>query len=355
MPIDSASTKASAKDLCPFCSYDRTGLPAGDRCPECGKISRPTKGQPRKHDLFGRAPLAYLRRVQLAMWTLALGALVATVSYLSFWYGGEPTMRVVSVIASAMYFVGVWVMTAPRESPALSKEVTRLEFKHLRWVNRGTQSLWFVSHGLAVLFIQGYVSHDIFRVIVAATFTIAAVGLVPFSAQLAWFARWACDDGVASRLNASAWGLGLPVAWFGLLTLTGGAPTGLIGFIVVLVSIAMFLSVIFAVFIYLWSCVTLAGTTSWAIRNWHDAQARDQRERDRAEETARKNARRAKPKSAAAHNPGGINHAQRDAEFEAAFSQISKSSDTPASAPIPKNIHRIERRSDDDPIPLEPE
>lgn len=355
MPMKSASAKTEAKDRCPFCGYDRAGLPSKDRCPECGKVARPTRGQPRKHDVFARAPLGYLRLVRTAMWMLALGAIVATVSYLSYWYGGDISMRVASVIACAVYFAGVWVMTAPRESPSLSKAQTRQEFKVLRWVNRATQSLWFVSHGLAVLFIMDFVTHDIFRVIVAATFTVAAVGLVPFSAQLAWFAGWACDDTVASRLNASAWGLGLPVAWFGLLTLTGGAPTGLIGFIVVLVSIAMFLSVIFAVFVYLWSCITLAGTTSWAIRNWYDAQARDAREKERAEEAARKQAKRAAAKPASAYNTGGAKHAQRDAEFDAAFSKISKSSETPSGGPLPANIHRIERRSDDDPIPLEPE
>jgi hypothetical protein len=227
MPVDPRELAGRAKPSfqevidtdrpCGRCGYNLKGLPAGGRCPECGTaiVRGNRKGAARFSDNLTDAPLYYLKTLAAGTWMLGGGVGCIVLMVLWEWLAVFRLVRVPNSwpmvvaatfgVASLMWWVGVYICTAPRPVSERTLRDAMLESVALRWVNRSTQAAWVAS---AVAFFAGErlpAPQDEWAQWASLAFAIIGVlGVIPLAIQFSSLAEWAGDTDLAGKFRVCA-------------------------------------------------------------------------------------------------------------------------------------------------------
>jgi hypothetical protein len=321
---------------CGQCGYSLVGLPDGAVCPECGAAVRQRRSRHGRlmPETLIDAPMWYLVQLARASMLLALAAVAATVMAI---FAAQLLSDRVSPLASSIVWgvigvawcIGVYFSTEPRATSTASG--LKMEFRRLRWVNRGTQAMWLVALGAGVLIgiveaklaaaAPGTAVGGLGRALMllawvdALASLIAFLGLVPLCVQLGAIAEWAQDDGLHSLFRGS----GSALALAGLLSLgisLGGGIGGL-GLVLALLSPFAILLFLGGMAVFVWSVIDLARASIWAINNAHNAQEVSDRRAERfREERARQQARLERQEAAGQARPFTSSAAQTSGRLD---------------------------------------
>lgn len=301
-PIQSPKRTPSAVELlpddavCRKCKYSLAGLPAGGVCPECGTPI--VRGRKRHYldENMTDAPVHYLRLLAAGCWCMALSGPVAAVFLLTAFRQTSWTWALSAAGAGAMWFLGVCIVTRPRETTARATSDLKQEWKYFRPIAR-LGSLGFAAGALAYAATIQATSAAIanaavngaaftvtpeliaFRALSGLGLLVALCSLVPLSVILVDLSNWAGDTQLAERLRLAASGvavgavaLALAIPLIAIFKSFG--PLQLVLYGVVIVGGLLFAG---GSLTFLVCSVQLAGMSLWAVSNSITAIERDER------------------------------------------------------------------------------
>jgi hypothetical protein len=303
---------------CQRCQYNLRGLKTGERCPECGTVIS-LIGRARFVSSLTDAPIGYLQRLMLGCYMMGGAAmLMATVPGFAWIMGLRPAWSATQMILPLpvmLWAVGVWIVTAPRQTGPQERVDTTREWRRLRGWTRASQAVLAVG----MLFAGVGASLEYFAMqatraawlatnpnpmvtplpatplsLEAKVFLIGGgvlsllgyLGLPALAVMMARLADWANDTGLADRLRLSVMGIaGGPVlagVFLGLVPLTGFAPLIFYSLWIGWVGVLLF---VLAFGQFVWGVFQFASMSRWARRNALEALESDVR---RAAKVARR-------------------------------------------------------------------
>jgi len=286
---------------CSHCKYSLRGLRSGGRCPECGT---PIAYRARRHrfdDQLTDAYPHYLKTLALGCWLMFAGALSTGLLLMVARATSEPALAAAAGVAGMVWWVGVWIVTRPRETSAVPRTELEREWLRCRWVARLSQIGWAVAGvgmcgtiittraaiAAAVMNVLPYTPTAAvrsFESITALGNFAGLLGLVPLCIFVASLADWAGHSLLGDRFRTSAYlvtigtlaaVLTLPVLVAKKATLFGPA-----AFVAYTIAILGWLAFVLGMGMLLLSLARLASMSLWAINN---AQTRAESERRIAE------------------------------------------------------------------------
>lgn len=292
--------------ICAKCSYSLRGLRSGGRCPECGTPFAGGRRRQYFNDTMTDAPVHYLRILAAGCWMLALGGVACSVCL----WAGYPSHTYVlaaGALAACLWFVGVFIVTAPRQTVARGRAELKAEWRRARPLALVGQAGWLASCGL---FAAAAIMHDIaignaatvgtaliitpeersLRTLAWFAYLVGIAGLVPLCLILADLADWASNTTLGDRYRDSAWMIcaGVPLFFgaLGIYSATPGLRAGPAGFALVITMILSALAIVIGSLIFLAGLIRLAGMSLWAVSNAITGTERDERlaERQRQHE-----------------------------------------------------------------------
>ncbi len=297
---------------CPKCGYNLQGLHRGGVCPECGRgITSGARGaRARMLD----APRGYLLRVAfiaLMMGWAGIGvfivaAIPAVMTSLPFirtmsFVGGVTKIAVGgALIASAIWTLGCLSLCRPRPGFTTKNPEPR------QWAQRTmfTQPLWpiaFVLAGVAML-----TGVDALYYAAYLCGWIAGVGLLAAAMHLAEYADWADDLELGIKFRTAGWMIAAGAVVDGVYRIAALSES-VLTIIIAIVWVFAMLMMLGGLFLISGRCIQLATVVRWAILNSKDAEDRDARLVEKAEEERRERERRVAAQLAAADpDPGPI-------------------------------------------------
>ncbi len=272
---------------CASCGYNLRGSVAGRPCPECGASA--TDGDsgppalPRYRTPMVDSDLAWLRRFRAGAALLIAGSLsmVLTAPALVV-----PMLFPAVVVAGALWWFGVLLVTAGRPAAAVPDGEPAGEWLALRTVSRFSQAAWMLVGGAGGALLVGGADPSLTAVAFGTSLAIGWMGLLALCVYLSNVAQWARDTGLANRLLSTVWVLGFVVG-LGLLlvvvVLTGGrtAPGGASLFAGAVGIGGMVMLGICGVVVFL-RALELHRLALWTVRARLDAEERLGRLRERA-------------------------------------------------------------------------
>jgi hypothetical protein len=267
--------------LCGKCGYNLKGLRSGGVCPECGTpMGRADSA--RLRDNLSDAPLFYLRRIEGGLLLMILGSVGgAVVLYL---LSISQLKALLLIMAACTWWLGVFIVTAPRVSGPNAARDMFLESPRLRMINRSVQAAWIVV-GIGWLGIaqQAAWFQTGFIIMAAVLPIVGLLGLIPLSAHLSSLADWAGHTALGDRFRATAWVL----AACGIVA-TLGIAIGLLipvlaGFLTLAVSAAILLVGLAQLAFLIW-LLQLSLTVEAAISSAKFSHEREQRRLQRLKE-----------------------------------------------------------------------
>jgi predicted Zn-ribbon and HTH transcriptional regulator len=293
MPIDPRELRPAKAGLgevvltdrpCKRCGYSLRGLPTNGTCPECGlPIGGGGNRFKRINNNLANAPLGYLNSLH---WGLVLMACFSVSSVAAFFLfsGGSPVARALFVGISAVgWWVGVYLVTAPRPIDENTPHDWLLDNAPMRTINRTVQAAWALAAVALFASAQAPAPVSLVAAWLALFFlVIGLLGLIPVSIQLSALADWAQHTDLAGRFRIAVW----MIAACGLLLVLTFPTIGirpLAGFWLMALS-ASTICIVLAQILFLICLFQLAITVRWAINNAQFASDRLQR---LAERTAR--------------------------------------------------------------------
>lgn len=289
---------------CRRCGYNLRGLPVQGKCPECGTKIR--VGRSGAIDTLVAAPRGYLRRLARGFTLLALAAIALMLLSGLNVFGGcipvvqgfydAPWVSDAAMAASFAWWIGVFIVTAPREVPIGVPVNPVEEFRRLRWINRLAHLAWPAWSVMAM--VDAYQSGAALLVAAEGLRMIGIFAIAPLAWQLAELAHTAEDASLADSLRGAAIGIitcGVPVhAWS--LSLFA-FPTGRV---FVLLAALLFLGYAGSLLVFVWGTASMARTCWWAVRHSREREARDWELRMRTVEARRHHERETAAKSTGA-------------------------------------------------------
>ncbi len=315
---------------CGHCKYSLKGLRSGGRCPECGT---PIAYRARRHRLEDNLTDAfphYLKTLAIGCWLMFAGALLTGCLLMVVRAVREPALGAAAGITGVFWWLGVWIVTRPRETSAVPRTELENEWLRCRWAARLTQIGWSVA-GLgacgtilssraamaaAAMAVLPYTPTATVRAFESITYLghfAGLVGLVPLCIVVANLADWAGHSALGDRFRYSAYlvtfgtiaaALTLPVVMARKTALFG--PAAFTAF-----TIAGFGWLSFAVgmLLLLFALARLAGMSLWAIHNAETRAESDRRIAIRQHEFAEELAARS-AKAGATPAPPPVNPVQ---------------------------------------------
>lgn len=280
-PVGLGGPVHAEHEQCPRCRYSLQGLPIGSPCPECGHGIAPKafRRASWRSDQLTQAPPAYTRVLALGLWLMIVGGFATIACLLTMGLNVWPSsnVQVVAGVGAAMlWYAGLILVVRPRPPvPGVAARSGLPEWTILRTIAVLSQASWL---GVPVLFeIASRASApQSFNILANVVLSIGMLGAVSVAAYLWNLSHWARDDRAGRLAMLAAWGLLLgPALLAGIWALDAvGVPSGgLMALFLWLVPV-LWMTGIVALFLTL---LSLAGDTSWAIRNHQEAIDRDQR------------------------------------------------------------------------------
>lgn len=276
---------------CRRCGYNLRGLPILGKCPECG--TRIRAGRSGVIDTLVAAPRRYLRRLAWGFTLLALAAIALMLLSGLNVFGGcvpvaqgfydAPWVSAASLAVSVAWWVGVFIVTSPREVPRGVPVNPVEEFRRMRWVNRLAHLAW--PAWSVVTMVDAYQSTTMLVVAAEVLRMTGIFAIAPLAWQLAELAHTAEDASLADGLRGAAIGIvgcGLPVHGWSLSLFAIPA-----GRVFVLLAALLFLGYVGSLLVFVWGAGSMARTCWWAIHHSREREARDWELRMRTAEARR--------------------------------------------------------------------
>lgn len=290
--------------ICAKCSYSLRGLKSGGRCPECGTPFAGGRRRQYFNDTMTDAPVQYLRVLAAGCWMLAIGGVVCSVC---LWagYPSNPYVLGTGVLAACVWWVGVFIVTAPRQTVARGRAELKAEWRRARPFALVGQAGWL---GACALFAAAAVLHEIainnaatvgmalivtpqersLRTLAWLAYMLGIAGQVPLCLILADLSDWASNTTLGDRFRDSAWMIcaGVPLFFgaLGIYSATPGLRAGPMGFVLVITMILSALAMVIGSLIFLAGLIRLAGMSLWAVSNAITGFQRDERLAERQRE-----------------------------------------------------------------------
>jgi hypothetical protein len=266
---------------CGRCGYSLKGLPSNGRCPECGKpFAGLRSGHKRFSDSLSDAPLYYLRALAWGTGLLAVCGLLSGIAFSLANRDGQLWQIAAAGVASVGWWVGVFIVTAPRPLNDNTLPDAVLESPRLRMVNRALNLSWIAS--ALMLGLKLRVSSPTVDWTAYGLQAIGLLALIPISIHLSSLAFWASDTSLGERFRLVAW----VMAVCGLFVLIGEISIGAaaaamasggmntlpswflaIAGLVLLFGVWSYLFRMVAYLIFVFSLYQLAHEAVWAVRN----------------------------------------------------------------------------------------
>ncbi len=276
MPLPPTIARVQEHRPCRRCGYDLFGLDEQGVCSECGAPVHATGFDRRFADNLTDAPLAYLKRLTLAFWVLALSILLGVGARTLDGFGALPSPVIADaaiVLAASAWFLAVWLATTKRQLTDQTAPDPLLDAIRFRQAIRLTQAAapFAAISAVAATHAAGPPSVG-FAVLAAILGVVAFLGASALCVYLSCLADWAGDTGVAERLRASAWG----IAVCGLIALGAAVLSPLVPSLLV-VGLWASVFLLLAVCLFAFAIFELGRLTSWAVSNNITAVERDTR------------------------------------------------------------------------------
>lgn len=262
---------------CDKCGYNLEGLPKDGNCPECGHpIRRASAGGPRSGTMSAEAPTRYVRQLLLGFAILSVAIIGIVISGLAITdiasssnTGQRMTGGMLIIGSHTLWPLGIWIITTPR--PKIKGMVIGpiLDSSKYRLAVRMVSIAWT----LKVIFLFAFIAitsapapANNFGVwSLAAGYLIFSliswIGLVPTSIYIGDQAFWASNEGIGIRLRSTAWAMGVfgtILALTSVIVMTGLPASGFAGFVglfafvIVAISVLVFMVTIFQFTNVLW-------------------------------------------------------------------------------------------------------
>ncbi len=281
---------------CSACDYSLKGLRVGMRCPECGQPIHNVTATGREN--LTDAPIGYLKSLRFGFALLFWGFVGTTVGMIMAGTTGQVGFRIGAIACTLIWWLGVFITTEPRRRLHVPSDVANRENRRIRLIVRITQGGWTLAMGLRLLVTKSLIPGG--WMTVGAEWTAWGVSIVAMASLVALlillmdFAYWSSNTELADRLRLAAWGLGslgmIVMSWRGIEAV-GQNTSGIIALPFVFIHLLMpiILGTFFLVEIVFLVCLfQLWNSSRWAVRNWAEARAKEQRQRDKADRHARR-------------------------------------------------------------------
>jgi hypothetical protein len=278
---------------CRKCGYDLSGLPTSALCPECGTAANVDRKKRRLGDVLTDAPRSYLKTLAAGAWLCVLMVILSTILGIAAYAMYDvPVMSLVWAISCAVWCIGVWIVTQPRQSAIEPIESTTREFARLRLWNRLSQFAWVASGIALAIGIQAAVNANPVRVtpgftivpnlykvmlwVAAILQLVGVIGIGTLCFQLAALTQWGRDDEQAQSFYSCGVSImvGLPVAFIAR-TLAGGG--GVLAFFITAVGVLGGLAAGYGLVMFIVGQVKLANLATWSIASQRAELDRDRR------------------------------------------------------------------------------
>ena len=285
---------------CPKCRYSLRGLKVGGVCPECGTRITMGRRRSRLDDNLTDAPRSYIKILAVGCWMMATAAFGGVLLGMTSFRTGNLVVIGVTAFMAAVWWVGVVIVTQPRQTSVRPRHELRAEWRRCRRYVRFTQLGWVLAAGgwfaselaknaaIAAAVANGtaLVATPLMKTLSTTSvgvYFLAITGLVPLAFMIADLADWAGNTVLADRFRDATWGMSLgmvagsiaaPLAAAVSRSTTSFGPTGMLLW---LVSVLGGITFIGCGVLYLVCLAQLASMSAWAISNSMNAEERDQR------------------------------------------------------------------------------
>ncbi|MCA9303113.1 MAG: hypothetical protein KC996_03220 [Phycisphaerales bacterium] len=263
---------------CDKCGYNLEGLPKDGDCPECGHPIRRAAAAsgPRAGTMSVEAPTRYVRLLLLGFAVLSVsivGIVLSGIMIGSVAANPNPLQRMIGglmIIGSHILWpIGIWLITTPRpkirsmvHGPILDSPKYRLAVRlvSIAWALKVFFLFSFLVGSNAPTPMSGFGAWSLLGGYLIFSL-ISWIGLVPTSIYIGDLAFWSSNESVGIRLRSTAWAMGVfgtILAITSVIALTGLPARGIAGFVgifafvIVAISVLVFMVTIFQFTNVLW-------------------------------------------------------------------------------------------------------